>query len=94
LIYTFGFLSIIAFTALIGQASYVILVIVDDFFRQIRLGFLTRGLPTVLIRLFLLSITFWSYQALPLGTGQDPPGEFTQTTTTTLAFQNRFGSPT
>eukprot|EP00542_Grammatophora_oceanica_P007572 CAMPEP_0194061478 /NCGR_PEP_ID=MMETSP0009_2-20130614/74747_1 /TAXON_ID=210454 /ORGANISM="Grammatophora oceanica, Strain CCMP 410" /LENGTH=320 /DNA_ID=CAMNT_0038712803 /DNA_START=270 /DNA_END=1233 /DNA_ORIENTATION=+ len=49
LVFTVGFVSIIAFTALTGKAGYVTITIVDDAFNRNRwLRPLSRGLPAVL----------------------------------------------
>jgi hypothetical protein len=83
LIYTFGFLNIIAFTSLIGQAGYVTLVIFDRFCaRRCWLRCLTGGLPAVLfwfsylvlyILLFAVIAMNWSRERIaPLSeTGLD-----------------------
>jgi len=58
LVFTLGFVSIIAFTALIGQAGYVILTIVDHAFQQRRWSKpLSRGLPAVLF--WLAALVLW-----------------------------------
>jgi len=49
LVYTFGFLSILLFTAIIGQAGYVSLVIFDDFFKRRHWDRLTKGWPSLLL---------------------------------------------
>lgn len=55
-IYTLGFLSILCFTATIGQAGYIMLVVVDDFFLRNRLKRLTKGVPAVLFWLIVFIV--------------------------------------
>ena len=50
LVYTAGFMSILVFTALVSQAGYVCVTVVDDMFLRCRMGRFTKG-P--------LSVIFW-----------------------------------
>lgn len=49
LVYTLGFLSILVFTATIGRAGYVLLVVADDLFHRLGWPRLTRGITAVLL---------------------------------------------
>jgi hypothetical protein len=48
LVYVFGFISIVAFAALISTAGYVIATIVDDLFLRRGMRYMTQGLPAIL----------------------------------------------
>jgi len=54
LVYFMGFVSILAFTAVMGHAGYILLVIVDDFFYRKNLKKLTEGFLAVLFWLCML----------------------------------------
>jgi len=56
LVYTLGFISILIFTALIGQAGYVCVVIADDFFIRCRMKRLVDGVVAAFFWLAVLCI--------------------------------------
>ena len=59
-VYTLGMVSILFFTAVIGQAGYVMLVVVDDFLARFkRLKSLTHGYPSMI--LWLLIFVSWLF---------------------------------
>ena len=74
LVYTMGFLSILLFTAIIGKAGYVALVVADDALHRCRWSRLTRGWTAVAVwaAVFILWIgviagvaVAWSHQRMP-----------------------------
>jgi hypothetical protein len=64
LVFTAGFLSIIAFTALIAQAGYIINTIVDDFFIKKRMVYLTQGYMSILFWLMLFVCWVFIFAAM------------------------------
>jgi len=64
LVFTLGFLSIICFTAVIGQAGYVLNVIADDFFNRFSLKRLTKGFTAVFFWLSMLILWMIFYTGI------------------------------
>jgi len=58
LVYTLGFVSIIAFAAILGSAGYVMLTICDDFFLRVRLKRLADGFLSALFWLSAMLLWF------------------------------------
>ena len=59
LVFVFGFISIIAFAALITTAGYVIATIIDDFFLLRGMGYMTQGTPAIF--LWFCAILGWMF---------------------------------
>ena len=57
LVYTMGFLSILVFTALIGQAGYICITVFDDAFLRLKLRRLVHGPVSILF--WLCSLILW-----------------------------------
>jgi len=58
MVFTLGFLSILLFGAVNGQAGYVSLAIADDFFRRHNLKFLTKGMGASIF--WICAYAFWN----------------------------------
>jgi len=58
MVFTLGFLSILLFGVINGQAGYVALSISDDFFRKHNLNFLTKGMRASIF--WLLAYALWN----------------------------------
>lgn len=55
-IYSLVFISILIFTALVGQAGYICLVIADDFFQRRRMKRLAKGITSCLFWFSILCL--------------------------------------
>eukprot|EP00521_Asterionellopsis_glacialis_P007400 CAMPEP_0195290162 /NCGR_PEP_ID=MMETSP0707-20130614/6136_1 /TAXON_ID=33640 /ORGANISM="Asterionellopsis glacialis, Strain CCMP134" /LENGTH=476 /DNA_ID=CAMNT_0040350251 /DNA_START=18 /DNA_END=1448 /DNA_ORIENTATION=- len=64
LVYTLGFLSIIAFAAILGSAGHIMLTICDDFFLRVRLKRLVDGFLSALFWLSAMLLWFFIVAAI------------------------------
>lgn len=66
MVYIFGFISIIAFAALLTTAGYIICTIIDDFFLARRMKYMTQGILAILFWLaallgWMLILAYYAY---------------------------------
>lgn len=75
-VYTLGIISILIFTALIGQAGYICLVVVDDFLIRCRLKRLTQGILAAMLWLALFIVWMLVIAGVAFGWSKSRQGEF------------------